>query len=51
MTHVRLLGASERIYELAQMLGGTGDKAMDSAEEILAYVEQIKAASGAEPHD
>ncbi len=51
VTHVRPLGASERIYELAQMLGGTGDKAMDSAEEILAYVEQIKAASGAEPHD
>jgi DNA repair protein RecN (Recombination protein N) len=50
VTQVRQLGPSERIYELAQMLGGTGDKAMDSAEEILAYVDQIKAASGAEPH-
>ena len=49
VTHVRPLGAGERIYELAQMLGGTGDKAMDSAEEILAYVQQIKAAGGAAP--
>jgi DNA repair protein RecN (Recombination protein N) len=47
LTHVRPLGASERIYELAQMLGGTGDKVMDSAQEILAYVQQIKAAAGA----
>jgi DNA repair protein RecN (Recombination protein N) len=51
VTHVRPLGASERIYELAQMLGGTGDKVMDSAQEILAYVQQIKqqtrAAAGA----
>lgn len=46
VTQVRPLGASERIYELAQMLGGTGDKAMDSAQEILAYVEQVKTASG-----
>jgi DNA repair protein RecN (Recombination protein N) len=51
LTRVRPLGASERIYELAQMLGGTGDKVMDSAQEILAYVQQIKqqtkAAAGA----
>jgi DNA repair protein RecN (Recombination protein N) len=46
VTHVHSLGESERIYELAQMLGGTGDKVMDSAEELLAYVEQVKAASG-----
>ena len=46
LTHVHLLGESERIYELAQMLGGTGDKVMDSAEEILAYVHQIKTAAG-----
>jgi DNA repair protein RecN (Recombination protein N) len=45
VTHVRPLGASERIYELAQMLGGTGDKVMDSAEEILAHVQQVKAGS------
>jgi DNA repair protein RecN (Recombination protein N) len=46
VTHVRPLGDSERIYELAQMLGGTGDSVMDSAEEILAYVNQIKTAAG-----
>jgi len=42
LTHVRALSAEERVGELAQMLGGAGEKARESAEEILALVQGEK---------
>ena len=45
LTHVHPLSAEERVPELAQMLGGTGEKTLESAEEILASVEQAKASA------
>jgi DNA repair ATPase RecN len=45
VTHVRALNDKERAPELAQMLGGTGDKTLESAREILAYVREAKAAA------
>ena len=38
LTQVALLEHDERVAELAQMLGGTGEKARESAEEILEMV-------------
>jgi DNA repair protein RecN (Recombination protein N) len=45
LTHVRPLDGPERVPELAQMLGGMGDKTRESAEEILAQVARSKAAA------
>jgi DNA repair protein RecN (Recombination protein N) len=45
LTHVRPLTGPDRVAELAQMLGGTGDKTRESAEEILAMVAAEKAKS------
>jgi DNA repair protein RecN (Recombination protein N) len=45
VTHVRPLEEAERAPELAQMLGGTGEKTLESAAEILTYVQQTKAAA------
>lgn len=42
VTRVRLLEEAERAEELAQMLGGTGDAAYRSAEEVLRQVGQYK---------
>jgi DNA repair protein RecN (Recombination protein N) len=42
LTHVRALSAEERVAELAQMLGGAGEKARESAEEILTLVQGEK---------
>jgi DNA repair protein RecN (Recombination protein N) len=42
VTHVRPLEEAERAPELAQMLGGTGEKTLESAAEILAYVHEAK---------
>ena len=43
LTTVRPLDEQERVEEMAQMLGGTGEKTLESAEEILAAVRQVKA--------
>jgi DNA repair protein RecN (Recombination protein N) len=43
LTHVRQLEPAERAAELAQMLGGSGEKTLETAEEILAQVQQAKA--------
>jgi DNA repair protein RecN (Recombination protein N) len=43
VTRVQPLGVPERVAELALMLGGTGEKAVESAEEILAQVRAEKA--------
>ena len=43
VTRVRGLDREDRVRELAQMLGGTGDAIVRSAEEILAMVDQVKA--------
>jgi DNA repair protein RecN (Recombination protein N) len=45
VTRVRPLAGLERVNELAQMLGGLGEKTVGSAEEILALVRQYKTAS------
>jgi DNA repair protein RecN (Recombination protein N) len=45
LTQVRPLEEAERAPELAQMLGGTGEKALETAAEILAHVRQTKAAA------
>lgn len=45
LTQVRPLDDAERAPELAQMLGGTGEKTLESAAEILAYVHQAKSAA------
>lgn len=42
LTHVRALSGEERVGELAQMLGGAGEKARESAEEILTLVQSEK---------
>jgi DNA repair protein RecN (Recombination protein N) len=47
VTRVQPLGGSERISELAQMLGGAGEKTVESAEEILAQVSAEKAGAAA----
>jgi len=43
VTQVRYLDGESRVQELAQMLGGTSDAAVQSAEEILAQVAEQKA--------
>ena len=45
VTQVRPLAEGERAEELAQMLGGLGEKSLESAEEILAHVQRVKAAA------
>jgi DNA repair protein RecN (Recombination protein N) len=45
ITHVRPLDDGERVEEMALMLGGTGEKTLESAEEILDHVRQVKAAA------
>ncbi len=45
VTHVQPLSADERVTEMAQMLGGMGEKTVESAEEILANVGRVKAAA------
>ena len=45
ITQVQPLGPAERVTEMAQMLGGAGEKTVESAEEILANVERVKAAA------
>ena len=45
VTDVQPLSAAERVTEMAQMLGGAGEKTVESAEEILANVERVKAAA------
>ncbi len=42
MTRVRVLEGADRVAELAQMLGGIGDKTRESAEEILEMVRAEK---------
>ena len=46
VTHVRLLDENERVAELAQMLGGAGEKTVESAGEILALVQAEKQHAG-----
>ena len=45
ITQVQPLSAAERVTEMAQMLGGAGERTVESAEEILANVERVKAAA------
>jgi len=45
VTQVYLLDKGERVPELALMLGGMGEKTLESAEEILAQVQAEKAAA------
>jgi DNA repair protein RecN (Recombination protein N) len=45
LTQVQPLSAAERVTEMAQMLGGTGEKTVESAEEILADIQRVKAAA------
>ena len=45
VTHVLPLSVSERVAEMAQMLGGMGEKTLESAEEILANVQRAKTAA------
>ena len=42
LTHVQPLDATARVAELAQMLGGAGEKTRESAEEILEMVRREK---------
>jgi DNA repair protein RecN (Recombination protein N) len=49
VTRVHALSDSERVAELAQMLGGEGEKTMESAEEILGRVREVKAAKAPAP--
>jgi DNA repair protein RecN (Recombination protein N) len=43
LTHVQTLTAATRVDELAQMLGASGEGAVQSAQEILASVAEVKA--------
>ncbi len=43
LTHVNALDAAARVEELAQMLGASGEGAVQSAQEILAQVATVKA--------
>jgi DNA repair protein RecN (Recombination protein N) len=43
VTQVQPLSTAERVTEMAQMLGGMGEKTVESAEEILANVQRVKA--------
>jgi DNA repair protein RecN (Recombination protein N) len=45
VTQVQPLSAAERVTEMAQMLGGMGEKTVESAEEILSNIQRIKAAA------
>ena len=45
VTQVRPLAGLERVAELAQMLGGAGEKTRESAQELLALVQAEKAAA------
>jgi DNA repair protein RecN (Recombination protein N) len=45
VTHVQPLNTAERVTEMAQMLGGMGEKTVETAEEILANVQRVKAAA------
>ena len=45
ITQVQPLSGPERVNEMAQMLGGAGERTVESAEEILANVERVKAAA------
>jgi len=45
VTQVQPLDAGERVAEMAQMLGGMGEKTVESAEEILANVQRVKTAA------
>jgi DNA repair protein RecN (Recombination protein N) len=45
VTQVQPLSTAERVTEMAQMLGGMGEKTVESAEEILANVQRVKAAT------
>jgi DNA repair protein RecN (Recombination protein N) len=45
ITHVRPLDDEARVEEMALMLGGTGEKTLESAEEILDTIRQVKAAA------
>jgi DNA repair protein RecN (Recombination protein N) len=45
VTRLRALDGAERVSELALMLGGTGEKTLESAEEILEHVRAEKAAA------
>ncbi|MER3400613.1 MAG: DNA repair protein RecN [Thermoflexus sp.] len=47
VARVRRLEGEERVEELAQMLGGTGRAAAQSAREILSQVERLKGAEAA----
>lgn len=51
VTRVKELQDQERVDELAQMLGGSGEAARRSAEEILGQAASGKSASGAEGRD
>jgi DNA repair protein RecN (Recombination protein N) len=46
VTRVAQLAGKERVEELAQMLGGGGEAALHSAEEILEQVSAVKGGSG-----
>ncbi len=46
VTRVEMLEGEERVKELAQMLGGSGEAALHSAEEILEQVKERKGAEG-----
>jgi len=45
VTEVQPLSTAERVTEMAQMLGGMGEKTVESAEEILANIQRVKAAA------
>jgi DNA repair protein RecN (Recombination protein N) len=47
VTQVRPLDGPERVAELAQMLGGAGEKTRESAQELLALVQAEKSAAAA----
>ena len=49
VTRVKKLDAAERVVELASMLGGTGDAAFRSAEELLDHVAARKNERAAKP--
>ena len=49
VTHVRPLDEAERAPELAQMLGGAGEKTLENAAEILAHVKHSKSSARPAP--
>jgi DNA repair protein RecN (Recombination protein N) len=49
VTRVHALSEADRVAELAQMLGGEGEKTLESAEEILGRVREVKAAKATAP--